>query len=228
MENKRCLIIATHFDDDYLMFGSFLVNYPGDIYIVYTHQSDCISDEIYDKELAENDSFLESLGKYRKGKGYGICERAYCPKKGGVSRLGVTEQTHFEICDKVQTFLEEYRWEYYLYSCNSIHQNHQQSHVIAESLLRVPYIFSVEKVLIGTYDPECMFPVEDAGKFCIQRVMSEEDVNNLIEIGKHYVSKLEKFPEEQFRKILSYNGLKIRKAYAQSFATRHIVLSDNG
>ena len=227
MENKNCLIMATHFDDDYLMFGSFLINYPGNIFIFYTHQGDCIPGDIYDTELTENNNFLDCVNKYRIGKNYGKCERVYFPEKNGVSRLGITEKTHREICGKVEYFLENYEWEYYLYSCNSIHNNHQQSHIIAESLLRAPYIFNVKKVLIGTYYPECMFPVENTGKFCVQRIMTEEDMENLIDTGKNYVSKLRKFPEEQFRKILRYNGLKINGSYAQSFAARHIVLFDN-
>ncbi len=154
-------------------------------------------------------------------------EKVYYPKYGKVTRLGVTEEAHKEICGTVESLLSEHQWEYYIYSCNSIHNNHQQSHVIAESLLRDPYIFNVRNVLIGTYDPECMFPVEDAGKFCVQRVISEEEMSALIRSGKNYVTKLRKFPEEQFRKILHYNGLKINRVYAQSFAARHIVLSEN-
>ncbi len=71
MESRKCLIIATHFDDDYLMFGSFLINYPGDISILYTHQGDCVSKDTYDIELKENENFISSLRNYREGKGYG-------------------------------------------------------------------------------------------------------------------------------------------------------------
>ena len=223
--DRRCLIIATHFDDDYLMFGSFLIGYPGEISIVYTHQGDCISENKYNEELIENENFLEALAKYREKKGYGKCEKVYYPQHGEVSRLGVSEKAHFDICEKVEKLLEKYKWEYYLYSCKSIHNNHVQSHMIAESILRDPYIFSVEKVYIGTYDPECMFPVEDAGKFNTQVIISEEDMSELTRIGKKYHKKLEKFTEEQFRKILHYNGLKIKKIYAQSFAPRHQIIS---
>jgi len=227
VEKRNCLIIATHFDDDYLMFGSFLINYPGEIYIVYTHQGDCISEDTFNVERTENEKFLNSLSNYRTTKGYGQCHKVYSPSYGGVTRLGVSEKTHKEICSQIEDLLTNNEWEYYLYSCKSIHNNHQQSHIIAESLLRVPYIHNVHKVLIGTYDPECMFPVQDAGKFCVQRVISEEDMDNLTNIGKNYSTKLQKFPEEQFRKILRYNGLKVKRAYAQSYAIRHMILSDN-
>jgi hypothetical protein len=218
--------MATHFDDEYLMFGSFLINYPGDISVVFTHQGDCIPEAAFERELEENRNFTRALCAYRKKKGYGEYAIEYIPKKGGVKRLGVCEKTHREICETVESLLLNHTWEYYLYSCRSIHNNHRQSNMIAESLLRDPYIFNVQKVLMGTYDPECMFPTEDAGRFCAQRIISEEEMSILIQIGKNYHRKLEKYPEEQFRKILHYNGLKIRKAYAQAFSVRQLVLSD--
>jgi hypothetical protein len=51
MKESKCLIIATHFDDEFLMFGSFLINYPGDIHVVFTHQGDCIAPGTYELEL---------------------------------------------------------------------------------------------------------------------------------------------------------------------------------
>jgi hypothetical protein len=48
----------------------------------------------------------------------------------------------------------------------------------------------------------------------------------LVDIGRNYSRKLKKFPEEQFRKILRYNGLKVKKPYAQGFSPRYIVLAD--
>jgi hypothetical protein len=225
-QKRKCLIMATHFDDEYLMFGAFLINYPGDIYVIFTHQGDCISDATFKSELEENKNFTKALCAYRKTKEYGDYVIKYIPRMGGVHRLGVSEETHREICETAESLLLNNTWEYYLYSCRSIHNNHRQSNIIAESLLRDPYIFNVQKVLMGTYDPECMFPTEDAGKFCAQRIISEEEMGILTQIGKNYHKKLEKYPEEQFRKILHYNGLKIRKAYAQAFSIRHMVLSD--
>jgi hypothetical protein len=172
MERQKCFILATHFDDEYLMFGSFLINYAGDIHILFTHQGDCISRETYGMELIEHEAFTNSLCKYREAKGYGKYKVEYFPGEGGVNRLGVTVKTHEEICERAESLLLENWWEYYLYSCNSIHSSHRQSNIIAESLLRDPYIFHIQNILTGTYDPECMFTVEDAGKFCALRVIS--------------------------------------------------------
>jgi hypothetical protein len=227
LQKRKCLILAPHFDDEYLMFGSFLINYPGDIDIVFTHQGDCISEDAYKSELEENKNFTNALCAYREKNKFGKYTIKYIPKAGGVNRLGVSEKTHWEICETIESLLSNNTWEYYLYSCKSIHNNHRQSNIIAESLLRDPYIFNIQKVLIGTYDPECMFPTEDAGKFCTQRIINKKEISALIRIGEHYNKKLEKFPEKQFRKILRYNGLKVKQPYAQAFSVRHMVLSDN-
>ena len=223
----KCLIVATHYDDEYLMFGSFLINYPGEINVVFTHQGDCLSKDSFAKEYREHEKFTEALKKYRISKGFGEYNVKYVPKFGEVNRLGVTVETHKDICKTIESLLEHEKWEYYLYSCKSIHNNHQQSNIIAESMLRNPYVFNVQNILIGTYDPECLFPVEDAGKFCIQRIITEEEMSALTRIGRNYHDKLEKFPEEQFKKILRYNGLKVDKPYAQAFSARNMILSDN-
>jgi len=219
----KMLALVSHWDDEFLFAISLFLSFFGECYVIFTSEGDCISKEDYYREKKEFESFTREISQFRKEHGLGPYIVGYYPEYGDVNRLSVSLDVHAKVCNILEKLLKD-KFEYFVYPCLSTHQSHRQTNGIAESLLRIPYIFNIRHVLMGIYPPEQIFSIQDTFKDSAYRSISVENMKFIKKLYRCYAGKLSNFPLEMLETSFRFTGSKINTDFAQSFFLKRMIL----
>lgn len=205
-----------HFDDELFNACSFLLTYKGPIDLFFSHQGDCITEEMYSRDIQDLTKVLSELDMYRTNKGFGkISVKAY-PAFEDVDRIKIKSEWHQKLCSMIESELKNNEIEYFIIPSPSIHQSHQQCYQIGKSMLRAPYISNIQNILIGTYYVDKITPNDLTSSPCIFIPMTEEEKQFAIKLLGYY-NKNHAIDSENLNIIFSYDGFRCCEKAAQGF-----------
>lgn len=213
---KKSIVLMPHFDDELFNACSFLLTYKGTIDLFFSHQGDCITEEMYNRDILDFKKVMSELNDYRLQKGWGTVGLKGFPNFEDVDRLGINSKWHHELCSLIENELRENEIEYFIIPSPSIHQAHQACYQIGKSMLRAPYISNIDNILIGTYYVDMITPNDLTSSPCIFIPMSEQDKNFAIHLLSYY-NKNHAIDSKNLDVIFNYDGFRCCESAAQGF-----------
>jgi len=225
MKKKQMVIVSPHWDDNFLSFVSLELTFKGTVHLIFTGEGDFLTETVYNAGKKEFENYTREISNYRNKKNLGAYTVDYYPDFGDVDSQGISREAHAKIFRTLESLLKEGQWDY-VYTNDSIHPSHCRNRIIAEGLMRAPYIFNMKQVLIGISQQEQLFSISSNTNDCVYQRITDEDmefiVNGLYQC--YSANKLKNFPLEEIVNNFRHLGFKIGVTYAQSFIPKRIIL----
>jgi hypothetical protein len=222
---KTMILVCAHFDDELLGAVSLLLNFIGNIKVVFTAEGDYISKENYYKGQNEHERFTKKIQEYRDKNNLGTYEVIFYPEQGQVGPDGIPTSIKRHVIGILEKTVAQEEVDYYVYDPGSTHPSHCQNETIARGVLRIPLIYNVNNILETSYANEKAFPVRNREENVWQRI-TEEQMVFIRELYDCYESKLANFPLEQLEAYFKYTAQLITSGagYAQGFYLRRRII----
>lgn len=232
-KDRAAILIVPHFDDEIFQVGSFLLSYKNNIELVFTHPCDTIgfNSERYNNQLDMMHKSLNKIKEYRTN--HGMISNIKVTILPYSKPNGIGDEFLNAIHD-LESIVNKYpEIDYYIYSVKSSHQSHQESHKLAEIVLRSPFIEKINNILEATY-PQNYFGIinnTDDAIYNTYNMMDKEMVDLLVDIiGTTYGQKNPPnsiLSPEGFRNSLQFYGYAGQCDYAQPFIIKRRLIDLN-
>lgn len=208
--SRKSIVVVPHYDDEILCAISFLLAYPNEIDLYFTHQDDFITKEEEHKQSEMLHKCLSIINNYRGVCGYPAVMSFSCDTTDDL----LTKNALMNACTMPI--------EYFVTTGPSIHESHVKCFEWCRQLLRFPYIQNIKTFMAAQYPQNWYSIGEQATTYVrIDGDVLKTVVKNCFDCYADKIKQNEFFGYEAFKLGLKFFGMRTKFDYAQPFTILH-------